>query len=85
MVWGLRIGEKLARTARHRGRLAVLLVSLLGVGSAVALIVTLPIYAGTTARWLAFALGCEVAGASLLALTIHEITSERVRHELEIA
>jgi hypothetical protein len=67
------------------GRLAALLVSLLGAGSAVALIVTMPIYAGTTARWLAFALGCGIAGASLLALTIHEITSERVRHELEVA
>jgi hypothetical protein len=74
-----------ARDGRFSGQTAALAVSLLGMGSTAAMIVTMPIYVGSTARWLAFALGCGLAGASLLALTIHEITSERVRHELEIA
>ena len=67
------------------GRTAALLVSALSTAPAVALIVTMPVFAGTAARWIAFALGCGLAGASLLAMAVHEITSERVRHELEVA
>jgi hypothetical protein len=36
-------------------------------------------------RWWTFGLGAGLAGVSLAASTIHELTSERVRHELEIA
>jgi hypothetical protein len=36
-------------------------------------------------RWWTFGLGAGLAGVSLVASTVHELTSERVRHELEIA
>lgn len=51
----------------------------------IALIVTMAIYAGATAQWLAFGLGCGLIGVSLIAHLVHELSSERVRHELEIA
>ena len=36
-------------------------------------------------RRTAFGLSARMAGASLLALTVHELKSERIRHELEVA
>lgn len=36
-------------------------------------------------RWWAFGLGSGMVGASLVGSTIHELSSERVRHELEVA
>jgi hypothetical protein len=36
-------------------------------------------------RWWAFGLGAGMAGVSLAASVVHELTSERVRHELEVA
>ena len=36
-------------------------------------------------RWWTFGLGAGLAGVSLVASTVHELTSERVRHELEVA
>jgi len=70
-------------TAEGRGSLLALAAGNLAAG--VALIVTMLLYAGDTARWIAFALGCAMVGVSLLALAVHEITTERVRHELEVA
>lgn len=35
-------------------------------------------------RWWAFGLGAGITGASLAALIVHELTSEKVRHELEV-
>lgn len=67
------------------GRQARLLASGTDALISVALIVTMAVYSGTSGRWIAFALGCALAGVSLLAAAIHELTSERVRHELEIA
>jgi hypothetical protein len=32
-----------------------------------------------------FGLGAGLAGVSLVAATIHELSTERIRHELEIA
>jgi hypothetical protein len=32
-----------------------------------------------------FGLGAALAGDALLASTVHELSSERVRHELEVA
>lgn len=52
---------------------------------AIGLVVTMPIFTGSDARWLAFALGCGMVGVSLLAHAVHEFTSERVRHVLEVA
>jgi hypothetical protein len=67
------------------GRLRGMLITGDSVAVAIAMIVTMSIYNGDTARWVAFALGCALVGLSLLAALVHEITSERVRHELEIA
>jgi hypothetical protein len=36
-------------------------------------------------RWWAFGLAAGLVGVSLVALIVHELTSERVRHELEVA
>lgn len=64
----------------HAGRLARALLSTSSVAIAIALIVTMALLTGGTARWVAFALGCGIIGASLLAHIAHELTSERVRH-----
>ena len=52
---------------------------------AAALLVLMVVLHGSDARWWAFGLGAGLAGGSLLALTVHELSSERIRHELEIA
>lgn len=70
-------------TAEGRG--ALLTLAGANLAAAVALIVTMILYSGDSARWIAFALGCAMVGVSLLALAVHEITTERVRHELEVA
>lgn len=70
-------------TAEGRGALLALAAANLAAG--VALIVTMIVYSGDSARWIAFALGCAMVGVSVLALMVHEITTERVRHELEVA
>jgi hypothetical protein len=67
------------------GRLPGMLITADSAAVAIAMIVTMSIYTGNTARWVAFALGCALVGLSLLATVVHEITSERVRHEVEIA
>lgn len=67
------------------GRRAELMLTCADAAVGVAVIVTMIVYSGNTARWLAFALGCGLVGFSLLASLVHEVTSERVRHELEIA
>ncbi|MGH2865433.1 MAG: hypothetical protein ACRDJX_09330 [Solirubrobacteraceae bacterium] len=67
------------------GRPGLLALAGGNLAAAVALIVTMIVYTGDTARWIAFALGCAMVGVSLLALAVHEITTERVRHELEVA
>jgi hypothetical protein len=36
-------------------------------------------------RWWTFGLGAGLAGVSLVASIAHELSSERVRHELEVA
>jgi hypothetical protein len=36
-------------------------------------------------RWWTFGLGAGLVGLSLVASTVHELSSERVRHELEVA
>jgi hypothetical protein len=51
---------------------------------AIALIVLMVVLHGSDARWWAFGLGAGLAVASLVAATIHELSSERIRHELEI-
>jgi hypothetical protein len=36
------------------------------------------------ARWTAFGIGCGMVGAALLGAVVHELSVERVRHELEV-
>ncbi|SRR5579884_1221072 len=66
------------------GRAAAITITAASAALAIAMIVTMIVLSGSSARWVAFALGCGLVGASLLASIIHELTSERVRHELEI-
>lgn len=76
------------REAQSRSQRYPAAIVLSGASTAlgIALIVTMIVLSGAgSTRWVAFALGCGMAGASLLALAVHELTSERVRHELEIA
>src|SRR3984885_10787692 len=40
---------------------------------------------GGNLRWWTFGLGAGLAGVSLVASIVHELSSERVRHELEVA
>jgi hypothetical protein len=67
------------------GRPAAIGVTCASTAVGIALIVLMALLGGNTARWWAFGLGCAMAGVSLLASVIHELSSERVRHELEIA
>ena len=53
-------------------------------GVAVALVVTMALQ-GLDYRWAAFGLGDGMVGVALLASLVHELSSERVRHELEVA
>ena len=66
-------------------RLAAILITGISAVVAIGLIVLMDVLHGVDARWWAFGLGDGLAGASLLALTVHELSSERVRHELEVA
>jgi hypothetical protein len=67
------------------GPRATAAAALASLGAPVAMIVTMAVYGGDTARWIAFALGCAMVGVSLIALALHELTTERVRHELEVS
>jgi hypothetical protein len=42
------------------------------------------LHASIDYRWTAFGLGAAMVGVSLAASVIHELTRERVRHELEV-
>jgi hypothetical protein len=67
------------------GRLGAIGLTAASMGVGAAMIVTMIVFSGSTARWVAFALGCGMAGVSLIASLLHELTSEHVRHELEVA
>lgn len=67
------------------GRVAAIALTASSMAVGVAMIVTMAVLSGSTARWVVFGLGCGLVGMSLVAITVHEFTSERVRHELEVA
>lgn len=67
------------------GRLAAIALTGTSLAVSAGMVVTMAIYTTSTLRWIAFALGLGLVGASLLAHLIHELTSERVRHELEVS
>lgn len=84
------LGERIvALSAAHKDRdsgiLGGVALSLCSAAVAIALIVAMILSHGDVARWVAFGLGCGLAGFSLLASALHELTSEHVRHELEVS
>lgn len=74
-----------AEDRQPSGRPAAIAAMTATLGVAVALIVTMSVYSSSTLRWIAFGLSLGLVGISLLAQLAHELTSERVRHELEVA
>jgi len=74
-----------ARDDRNTGMLGAIALTACSAAVAIGLIVAMVIATGDVARWVAFGLGCGLAGFSLLASGLHEVTSERVRHELEVS
>lgn len=68
----------------NAARAAELAVTIAAGGAAGALAVTMALHASIDYRWTAFGLGAAMVGVSLAASLIHELTSEPVRHELEI-
>jgi hypothetical protein len=67
-------------------RIAAIFLTALAVAGAVALFVVMAaITNANDVRWWAFGLGAGLSGVSLVASIVHELTTERVRHELEVA
>jgi hypothetical protein len=65
----------------NAARAAELAVTIAAAG---ALAVTMALHASIDYRWTAFGLGASLVGVLLAASLIHELTSEHVRHELEL-
>jgi hypothetical protein len=68
-----------------RARLTALGITAVEALVACALIALTTLHGVHNLRWWTFGLASGMVGTSLLASTIHELTSERVRHELEVA
>jgi hypothetical protein len=68
-----------------RKRLIAFATTTVGALIAIALILLTALHGVHNLRWWTFGLPSAMVGTSLLASTIHELTSERVRHELEVA
>ena len=65
-------------------QLAAIATSGMALLSAAALIVVMATLSNAVdLRWWAFALGAAMTGISLVALTVHELTGERLRHQLK--
>jgi hypothetical protein len=75
----------LRRDGSDPARVAAALVAGAVTTIAAGLIVLMVVLHGSDARWWAFALADGLVGGSLIAAAIHELSSERVRHELEVA
>jgi hypothetical protein len=73
----------LQRTNMTRPRAIEILLTLAAVAVAGALVVLTAANIGNL-RWWTFGLGAGLAGVSLAASLLHELSSERVRHELEV-
>jgi hypothetical protein len=66
-------------------RMAAMIFAGAGALVSIALLAAMPVLYGVNARWTAFALGAAMVGVSLVSSLIHELSSERVSHDLEIA
>jgi hypothetical protein len=73
------------RTNPTVARAVEILLSIATVAVAGALIVLTAAHGIHNLRWWTFGLGAALAGISLVASIVHELSSERVRHELEVA
>lgn len=73
------------RTNMTVPRTIEILLSAATVVVAAALIVLTAAHGIGNLRWWTFGLGAGLAGVSLVASIVHELSSERVRHELEVA
>jgi hypothetical protein len=76
-------GGLLYDSLRHRRGPAWLAVPGIGLVIAGWDIVSSLVFADPTAKWLVFANGCGLLAASLVALVLHEVSTERVVHSLE--
>jgi hypothetical protein len=75
----------LRRTNLAGARTIEILLTGAAVAVAGALIVLTAVQGVSNLRWWTFGLGAGLAGISLVASAVHELASERVRHELEVA
>jgi hypothetical protein len=67
------------------GAIAEIVMTVSAAAVSAALVVTMVLQSGINYRWTAFALGAAMVGVALVASLVHELTGERVRHELEVA
>jgi hypothetical protein len=77
--------EDIRRTDLTTARAVQIVLTATAVAVAGALIVLTAAQGVDNLRWWMFGLGAALAGDALLASTVHELSSERVRHELEVA
>ena len=75
----------IGRTNLTTSRAVEIALTAIAVAVAGVLIVLTAAHGVDNLRWWMFGLGAVLAGDALLASTVHELSSERVRHELEVA
>jgi len=73
------------RTNMTLARTTEILLTTASVAVAAALMVLTAAHGIGNLRWWTFGLGAGLVGASLIASIVHELSTERVRHELEVA
>ncbi len=73
------------RTNLTLARTTEILLTTASVAVAAALMVLTAAHGIGNLRWWTFGLGAGLVGASLVASIVHELSTERVRHELEVA
>jgi hypothetical protein len=73
------------RTNMTPARTTDILLTTASAAAAAALIVLTAAHGIGNLRWWTFGLGAGLVGASLMASIVHELSTERVRHELEVA
>jgi hypothetical protein len=73
------------RTNMTLARTTEILLTTASVAVAAALMVLTAAHGTGNLRWWTFGLGAGLVGASLMASIVHELSTERVRHELEVA
>lgn len=66
-------------------RISAIAITVAALSVSGALVLMMALHGAIDYRWVAFGLGSAMVGVSLVAAIIHEVSSERVRHELEIA